>query len=134
MRCANEFGSRFSRSSSVSRDLRLFLEDIVHACDKIGRYTVGMTLEKFAKDEKVVDAVARNLEVIGEATKRLPDDLRQRFPDVQWRKMAGLRDVIVHDYFGIDIPLIWDIVQRDVPIARLKVAAILETFFSEKAT
>jgi len=79
-----------------------------------------------------VDAVARNLQVIGEATKRLPGDLRAKFADVPWRKMAGLRDVIAHDYFGIDVTLVWDIVQRDVPLARMKVAAILQTEFPEE--
>jgi uncharacterized protein with HEPN domain len=114
----------------VSRDPRLYLEDIVRACDKIGRYTVGLSFDDFGRDEKIVDAVARNLEVIGEATKRLPDALRGRFADVPWRKMAGLRDVIAHDYFGVDLVLVWDIVQKDVPAARLKVAAILQVAFS----
>ena len=113
----------------MSRDVRLFLEDIVACCDKIGRYTVGLTSEQFRSDEKVIDAVARNLELIGEATKRLPDDLRGRYQDVPWRKMAGLRDVIVHGYFGVDVRLLWDIVQRDVPTVRYKVAAILATAF-----
>jgi uncharacterized protein with HEPN domain len=116
----------------VSRDFRLFMEDIVACCDKIGRYTVGLAFDQFRSDEKVVDAVARNLELIGEATKRLPDDLRRRYQDVPWRKMAGLRDVIVHGYFGVDVQLLWDIVQKDVPAARLKVAAILATTASKK--
>ncbi len=116
----------------MSRDTRLYLADIVGCCDKIGRYTVGLTIEQFRSDEKVVDAVARNLELIGEATKRLPDDLRARYQDVPWRKMAGLRDVIVHGYFGVDLQLLWDIVQKDVPSARLKVAAILATTPSKK--
>jgi uncharacterized protein with HEPN domain len=117
----------------VSRDARLYLEDIVTACDKIGRYTIGLTLESFRADEKVVDAVARNLEIIGEAAKWLPAELKGRFPDVQWRRMAALRDVIVHNYFGIDLRLVWDIVQRDVPAARAKVAAILQTAFPTPA-
>lgn len=113
----------------MSRDPRLFLEDIVRACDKIGRYTLGLMFEHFKEDERAIDAVARNLEVIGEASKRLPDDLRQRYPDVPWRKMAGLRDVIAHGYFGIDVQLVWDIIQKDVPTVRLKVASIIETAF-----
>lgn len=113
----------------MSRDTRLFLEDIVAFCDKIGRYTVGLTREQFRADEKVVDAVARNLELIGEATKNLPDALRGRYQDVPWRKMAGLRDVIVHGYFGVDLDLLWDIVQKDVPAVRLKLAAIIAVAF-----
>jgi len=113
----------------VSRDLRLYLEDILRACDKIGRYTLGLCQEEFSRADQVVDAVARNLEVIGEASKCLPDDLRLRYGDVPWRKMAGLRDVIAHGYFGLDVDLLWDIVQRDVPLVRLKIAAILSTAF-----
>ena len=114
----------------MSRDLRLYLEDIVASCDKIGRYTIGLTFELFSSDEKVVDAVARNLEIIGEAAKAIPEHIRSSYLDVNWRKMAGLRDVIVHGYFGLDLRLIWDIIQRDVPTARAKVAAILQTAFS----
>ncbi|MET0412844.1 MAG: DUF86 domain-containing protein [Polyangiaceae bacterium] len=117
----------------MSRDPRLFLEDIVTACDKIGRYTIGLSFDQFRADEKVVDAVARNLEVIGEAAKRVPEQLRAQYVDVQWRKMAGIRDVISHGYFGVDLQLVWDIVQRDVPTARAKVAAILQTAFSGTA-
>jgi uncharacterized protein with HEPN domain len=114
----------------VSRDVRLYLEDIVSCCDKIGRYTIGLTLERFRTNEMLVDAVVRNLEVIGEAAKWVPEQVRSSYPDVHWRRMAGLRDVISHGYFGLDLRLIWDIVQRDVPTARVKVAAILQTAFS----
>jgi uncharacterized protein with HEPN domain len=108
----------------VSRETRLFLDDIVECCDKIGRYTLGLTFEAFRDADLVVDAVTRNLELIGEASKRVPEDLRGRYPDVPWRKMAGLRDVVVHGYFRVDVQLLWDIVQRDVPVVRHKVAAI----------
>jgi uncharacterized protein with HEPN domain len=115
----------------VSRDVRLYLEDIVASCDKIGRYTIGLSFELFSANEQLVDAVARNLEVIGEAAKWVPEQVRSSYPDVHWRKMAGLRDVISHGYFGIDLQLVWDVIQRDVPTARAKVAAILQTAFSE---
>jgi uncharacterized protein with HEPN domain len=101
----------------VSRDLRLFLEDIVSACDKIGRYTIGLTFELFCANELVIDAVVRNLEVIGGAAKWVPEQVRSSYPDVHWRKMAGLRYVVSDGYFGLDRRLIWDVVQRDVPAA-----------------
>ena len=116
----------------MSRETRLYLDDIVACCDKIGRYTLGQTFELFRDSELVVDAVTRNLELIGEASKGVPNDLRSRYPDVPWRKMAGLRDVVVHGYFRVDVQLLWDIVQRDVPTVRQKVAAILAVSFSGK--
>ena len=114
----------------MSRDIQLCLEDIVSCCDKIGRYTIGLTFEHFQADERTIDAVVRNLEVIGEAAKWVPEQVRANYPDVHWRKMAGLRDVISHGYVGLDLQLIWDVVQRDVPAARVKVAAILQTAYA----
>jgi uncharacterized protein with HEPN domain len=116
----------------VSRETRLFLDDIVACCDKIGRYTIGLSFEAFRDSEIVVDAVARNLELIGEASKGVPDDLKSRYPDVPWRKVAGLRDVIVHGYFRVDVALLWDIVQREVPAVRHKIAAILSVNYGSK--
>ena len=116
----------------MSRETRLFLEDIVESCDKIGRYTLGLKFEQFRDSELVVDAVARNLELVGEASKGVPNELRTRYPDVPWRKMAGLRDVIVHGYFRVDVQLLWDIVQRDVPTVRQKIAAILSVAYGGK--
>jgi uncharacterized protein with HEPN domain len=90
----------------------------------------SLSFDQFRADEKVIDAVARNLEIVGEAAKRVPEQLRAQYVDVHWRKMAGIRDVISHGSFGLDLQLVWDIVQRDVPTARAKVAAILQTAFS----
>jgi uncharacterized protein with HEPN domain len=99
----------------MSRDPRLFLEDIRESCAKIMRYIRGLTFEEFSTDEKTLDAVVRNLIIIGEAVKNLPDDLKKRYPDVEWRKIAGLREIVVHEYFGIDEDILWDIVQNKVP-------------------
>ena len=74
-----------------------------------------MDFETFKSDEKTKDAVVRNLGIIGEAVKRLPDTLRDRYPKVEWRKITGLRDIIVHEYFGVDEEILWDVVQNKVP-------------------
>jgi uncharacterized protein with HEPN domain len=116
----------------VSRDIRLYLDDIVECCDKVGRYTLSMTFDHFRDSDLVVDAVTRNLELIGEASKRVPDEIRTKYPDVPWRKMAGLRDVVVHGYFRIDVQLLWDIAQRDVPIVRQKIGAIIAVLYPAK--
>jgi uncharacterized protein with HEPN domain len=86
----------------MSRDYRLFLDDIRESCEKILRYTQGMAKVQFEADEKTQDAVVRNLEIIGEAVKHLPEEVRNRYPPVEWRKIAGLRDIVVHHYFGIN--------------------------------
>src|SRR5579864_7904112 len=99
----------------MSRDHMLYLEDILISCNKITRYTVNMTFEKFKSDERTYDAVVRNLEIIGEAAKKIPDEIRIMIPDIEWRKAAGLRDMLAHAYFGIDNNILWDIIQNKVP-------------------
>lgn len=99
----------------MSRDLRLFLEDIATACRRIIRYCGGLTFAEFRQDEKTFDAVVRNLEVIGEAAKRVPVEDRELHPEVAWRKIAGLRDVIAHGYFSLEPEMLWDVVSNRVP-------------------
>jgi uncharacterized protein with HEPN domain len=104
----------------------MFLEDILASLEKIERYLGGMNQEKFASDDKTVDAVARNLEVIGEAAKNLPAALRERHPDVPWRRLIGLRNVVVHEYFGMDLGIIWRIVRDELPTVKASVKKVLE--------
>jgi uncharacterized protein with HEPN domain len=99
----------------VSRDWILYLDDILESSKKILRYVEGLTLDQFKADEKTYDAVVRNLEIIGEAAKNIPDSARVMMPDIEWRRPAGLRDIIAHAYFGIDDTILWDVIQHKVP-------------------
>jgi uncharacterized protein with HEPN domain len=94
----------------MPRDYRLQLDDILLAISKIREYTLGMSYDTLADDSKTQDAVVRNLEVIGEAAKSLPDDVKARTTLVDWRKIVGLRNVLIHEYFGISLPIVWDII------------------------
>lgn len=99
----------------MSRDPELYLDDIEASCEKVQRYTAGMDRAAFLADERTYDAVVRNLEIIGEAAKRVSDELRHRMPGIEWRRIAGLRDILAHAYFGIDNEVLWDIVHNKVP-------------------
>jgi uncharacterized protein with HEPN domain len=92
----------------VPRDVEVYFDDICDASRKIEDFTAGLTYETFVRDEKTIDAVLRNFQVIGQAAKHVPDDVRARFPGIDWKKICGLRDVIIHDYFGINLKIVWD--------------------------
>jgi uncharacterized protein with HEPN domain len=102
----------------MHRDYRLFLDDILEAVERIRRYTSEMDYETFKGDTRTQDAVVRNLEVIGEAARSLPDDVKARAPEIEWRKIVGLRNILVHEYFGASLPIIWDVVVNKLDILR----------------
>jgi uncharacterized protein with HEPN domain len=100
---------------SVSRSWELFLRDMLEAARKVIRFTADRQVEAFIGDEMAYDATLRNLEILGEAAKSIPEEVRQRYPDVDWRGLSGLRDVLAHAYFALDHPTLWKIVQFDIP-------------------
>ena len=109
----------------MSRSWRLFLEDIIEASSRILRYSEGKDLSAFCADEMAYDAVLRNLQIIGEAAKAVPADVRQGHPEVDWKGMTGLRDVLAHAYFGLDDETLWDIVIAKIPRLQEQVRQIL---------
>ena len=107
------------------RDPLVLLEDIVLAIEKIGRYTSRMDHDAFLADELVIDAVARNLEIIGEAARQMPEEFRSVHTQIPWPQIAGLRNRIVHDYFGLDLEIIWEIIQHDLPELEKQIRILL---------
>jgi len=110
----------------MPRDFEVYLQDILEAILKVQAYTAGMSQESFAADSKSVDAVLRNLEVIGEAARGVPESIRTTHPQVEWRKIAGLRDILIHHYFGVNLEIIWDILQNQLGRLEKDVREILE--------
>lgn len=109
----------------MPRDYRVYLDDMLEAAGRIREYTSGMTPDDLAGDRRSLDAVVRNLEVIGEAAKGVPEEVRSKHPAVDWKKIAGLRDILIHQYFGIDIDIIWDVVRNKLPVLEERVRRIL---------
>jgi len=116
----------------MSRSIRLYLEDILTSGVKVRRYTQGMSFEDFQGDERTYDAVVRNLQIIGEAVKNIPQEIRLKYSEVEWRKIAGLRDILAHAYFSIEDEIVWDIIETKIPPLLIVVERILEAEFGDE--
>ena len=112
------------------REPALLLEDIVEAIDKILKYTSEINKELFLSDSKTIDAVVRNLEIIGEAANHIPESYKINHSAINWRQIVGLRHRIIHDYFGVDIEIIWTIVEKDILELKENILQLLAEFGS----
>ncbi len=110
----------------MSRDPLLYLEDTIEACDKILLYTKGTSFDEFKSDSMLFDAVVRNIEIIGEAAKNVPDSIRQEVQEVPWKEIAAMRDILAHAYFGVDSEIVWDIVKTKVEPLKNHIGEYLE--------
>ncbi len=99
----------------MPRDYRLYLDDILEAAALIRSYIGGLEFESFKTDRKTFDAVVRNLEVIGEAARALPGDVKRKAPEIEWRKIIALRNVLIHQYFGISPAIVWEVASQKIP-------------------
>ena len=100
---------------SKGREISDYLDDLITAIAEAAEFTHGMSYEMFAADKKTVNAVIRCLEVLGEAAKHIPTSFRKKHPDIPWTKMAGMRDVLIHDYMGVDLMTVWKVAQERLP-------------------
>jgi uncharacterized protein with HEPN domain len=110
----------------MSRRELLYLGDIQESCEKVLRFTKGMKFKDFIHDELHFDAVLRNLEIIGEVVKNISEETRQKYPQIKWRKIAGFRDIVAHEYFGVNDETVWDIVEKEIPALLAIVKTIVE--------
>ena len=99
---------------------------MIDAIEKVQIYTNGFTFESFDKNGLVQDAVVRNLEILGEAAKKVQDEIKMQFPETEWRKMTGLRDILIHDYSGVDTIIIWDVIETKLSPLKRQLEKILE--------
>lgn len=102
----------------MSREWRLYLNDLLAACAKVQAYAGEMTREEFESDDRTRDAVLRNLEVAGEAAKKIPPEIRNLMPGVPRRNIAGFRDYLAHEYFGLDADIVWNVIREEIPRLR----------------
>jgi uncharacterized protein with HEPN domain len=108
------------------KDSIIYVEYILVCIRKIKSYTAGLEEEGFLKSSIVQDAVIRNFEIIGEATKKLDDDLRLKYPEIEWKKISGMRDKLIHDYIGVDLWAVWNVVEDILPQFETQILNILE--------
>jgi len=112
----------------MSREYLDFIDDMLDAMNKAEALLEGVSLSQFESDFRVNFAVVRALEIIGEAAKRLPEELRQKYPHIPWKGMAGMRDRIIHGYDNVDLQIVWDVVKRDIPEIKPNIILILKDY------
>ncbi len=116
----------------MKRDNKLFLKDIYKSCEYILEFIEGMDFDEFKVDEKTLSAVIRKFEIIGESVRYLPDRIKENYSNVHWKEMAGMRDRLIHGYFGIDYNIIWDTIKRKIPNLISIISQILNDIEDEK--
>jgi len=112
--------------SLVEREFILYLEDMLQSMKRIEEYLGDLNFIRFKMSYMVVDAVVRNFEIIGEASKKIPKHIKEKYPEIPWRKMYGLRNLIAHEYFGVDYEMIWEIAKNNLPQNKIDLAEVIE--------
>lgn len=111
----------------MKKDPLIFLKHIMECIELIEKYTKKLTKRKFLENTKTQDAVIRRIEVIGEASKNIPQSVKNKYPGIPWRKIAGMRDILTHEYFGVDLHLTWNVAQKDIPKLKRKIVQIIKS-------
>jgi uncharacterized protein with HEPN domain len=107
------------------RTYKDYLVDIIESIGKIEKFTQDLSFENFKSDEKTILAIIRALEVIGEAAKKIPAEVKKKYSQIPWKKMAGMRDKLIHEYFGVNIKVVWRTIKEDIPELKPKIEKLL---------
>jgi len=108
----------------MKKDPKVFIEHILESIAKIEEYTNRITKDEFMGSTQIQDAVLRRIEVIGEAVKNVPDEVKQKHPNIPWRRIAGMRDLLIHEYFGVDLDLTWKVTKEDIAALKREISKI----------
>ena len=106
---------------SARRKIKLYVQDIIISIGKIEKYTKGFKFEEFIKYEKTIDAIVRNLSVIGEAAKNIPEEVKRKYPQIPWREIIGMRNKVMHEYFGVEEQVLWKTIKDDIPVLKVMI-------------
>ena len=112
----------------MKKDPKIFLEHILESIGEIEKYTKNISKKRFFDSVMIQDAVVRRLEIIGEAVKNLPTSFKNRYPKIPLKKIAGTRDILIHEYFGVNVDLVWKIVNKNIPQLKKQISKLLEEF------
>ncbi len=110
----------------MKRTYRDYIQDILLSIQEVEEFTDDMDFEEFVSDRKTVNAVIRSLEVMGEAAKKIPPEIRNRYPEIPWKYIAGMRDKLIHEYHGVDLEIVWEVINKEIPPLKPEFEKILE--------
>lgn len=117
----------------MTRDYTDYIADILNAIEEISEFIQGMDYDEFAGDKKTTNAVIRSLEVIGEAATKIPQEMRYRYSEIPWKRMAGMRNKLIHEYFGVDLEIVWEVCTDEIPPLKPSLEILLAELGDEDA-
>ena len=110
----------------MKRDFKDYIRDILSSLEEVEDFTEGLNFEDFLRDRKTINAVIRSLEIIGEAAKKIPEDLRNGHPEMPWKRMTGMRDKLIHEYHGVDLEIVWAVIKEELPPLKPMIEKVLK--------
>lgn len=116
----------------MKKDWGDYVTDILAAIKEVEEFTQGMNFKTFLSDKKTTNAVIRSLEIMGEAAKRVPDHVKEKYPDIPWKRMAGMRDKLIHEYSGVDLEIVWTVIKEELPPVKPRVEKVFNDMAKER--